>query len=111
MAEQAEAQPGRSNGYDPKIALAFVERIERLEEEKAEKAQEYASDIKVVKLEASDAGIQTKTLNEVIKERKARRKMGKEAWNDFQTEIDMLKHALGEFANTPLGNAALQAAE
>ena len=107
MAEQVEAQPGRSNGYDPAAALKFIERIERLEEEK----KATAADIKEVKIEASEAGIETKVLNEILRDRRKRETLGDEKYDEFTNGVDMLKHALGEFGSTPLGEAALTAVQ
>lgn len=63
---------------------------------------------------ASEKGISKKLLKKIVKERELERKIfalsdGLEP--DERSEIDMLKEKLGEFANTPLGKAALAQAD
>jgi len=59
---------------------------------------------------AAQKGIAKKLLKMIIKERELERKIYAVAdslENDERSEMDMLKEKLGEFANTPLGKAAL----
>jgi len=59
---------------------------------------------------ASDQGISKKLLKKIIKERELERKifgLSDDLEADERSEIEMLKEKLGEFANTPLGKAAL----
>ena len=59
---------------------------------------------------ASDKGISKKLLKKIIKERELERKISAltdDLESDERSEFDMLTEKLGEFANTPLGKAAL----
>jgi hypothetical protein len=59
---------------------------------------------------ASDQGISKKLLKKIIKERELERKIGAltdDLEDDERSEHQMLMEKLGEFANTPLGKAAL----
>jgi hypothetical protein len=63
---------------------------------------------------ASDQGISKKLLKKIIKERELERKIGALTdglEDDERSEHEMLKEKLGEFANTPLGAAALAKAD
>jgi hypothetical protein len=62
---------------------------------------------------AAEKGISTKLLKKIIKERGLERKimaLTDSLEPDEQSEINMLKEKLGEFANTPLGKAAMAGA-
>lgn len=63
---------------------------------------------------AADKGINKKLLKAIVKERDLERKIAG-LTDDFEpdeiSEHQMLLEKLGEFANTPLGSAALQRAE
>jgi Skp family chaperone for outer membrane proteins len=62
---------------------------------------------------ASDQGISKKLLKKIIKERELERKIGAltdDLEDDERSEHQMLMEKLGEFANTPLGKAALSQA-
>lgn len=89
MAE--DAKPGH-NAPKSEEVMGFINRVERLEEEKAA----LSDDIKAVKQEASEAGITTKALNEILRQRKQQRKMGREAYKDFKDECDILVDSLGQ---------------
>jgi hypothetical protein len=59
---------------------------------------------------AAEKGISTKLLKKIIKERGLERKimaLTDSLEPDEQSEINMLKEKLGEFAHTPLGKSAL----
>jgi hypothetical protein len=59
---------------------------------------------------ASDRGISTKLLKTIIKERALERKINdlhEVLEPDEQSELEMLTEKLGDFANTPLGGAAI----
>jgi uncharacterized protein (UPF0335 family) len=79
---------------------AFVERIERLEEEKAA----IATDIKEVYSEAKAFGFDPKILRKVI----ALRKQDEAKREQEQELIRVYVAALGQLADTPLGQAAIQ---
>lgn len=64
--------------------------------------------------EASDKGISKKLLKLIIKERELERKIGglhSDLENDEISELEMLAEKLGDFANTPLGGAAMDKAK
>ena len=110
MAKKAKAEngpiPGNS-GFDPAVVNSVVDRIERLEEEK----KAIANDIKEIKETAEEAyGITKRALNQVLRDRKVREKLGKDEFLAFQDQIDRLKHCLGDFAGTELGAAAIERA-
>ena len=107
MAKKAKAEngpiPGNS-GFDPAVVNSVVDRIEHLEEEK----KAIANDIKEIKETAEGAhGIPKRALNQVLRDRKVREKLGKDEFEAFQDQIDRLKHCLGELADLPLGQSAL----
>lgn len=104
-----EAVPGRSNGYDPVAVKSFVERFENLDEQLEEVKEEHKADLKILKQEAKDSGIPMKALTRLLKERKEKRKLGS-TYADLMDQVDGLKHALGDFGNTALGQAAISAA-
>ena len=69
MAE--DAKPGH-NAPKKEEVMSFISRIERLNEEK----KDLSEDIKNIKKEASEAGITTKCLNEILRQRKMQRLSG-----------------------------------
>lgn len=81
---------------------AIVERIERLEEEKAA----LVTDIKEVYGEAKSNGFDTKTLRAVIR----LRKQDPAERQEQEALLDLYKEALGMLVDTPLGEAAVEAA-
>jgi uncharacterized protein (UPF0335 family) len=110
------------NGYDSKTVKSFVARIEDLYSQirsimgKAMAECKYVhADIKTVYDEAKDeAGIPKKALKSVIKVRDLERKADKLRDNledDIQEPHDMIRFALGDLADTPLGQAALELSE
>ncbi len=82
---------------------SFIERIERLEEEK----RSTAADIKEVYAEAKGTGFDTKIMRQLVK----LRRMDKDDLDEQETLLEIYKRALGMLADTPLGEAALKAAE
>lgn len=84
-------------GADPGRLKSFVERIERLNEEKAA----LGKDITGVFAEAKGAGFDVKALREVIRQRK----MDASDRAEFQAIVETYQRALGDFVNTPLGQA------
>ena len=80
----------------------FVQRIERLAEEKAA----LATDIKEVYAEAKAHGFDTPTIREIVK----LRKLDQNERDAREALLDIYKAALGMLADTPLGEAALEAA-
>lgn len=66
---------------------SFVERIERLEADKAA----IADDIKEVYAEAKGAGFETKAIRKIISERK----QNADDLAEFESILDLYRHALG----------------
>jgi uncharacterized protein (UPF0335 family) len=119
MARKGRALAG--NKIDPDIADNYVQRIEQLHDdiatlqaENAERCQNIREDIKEVYHDARAAGLAPKPLKALIKVRELSRKahaVRKKLDLDQRAEFEQLVEALGEFAETPLGEAALSAAE
>lgn len=76
---------------------SFVERVERLSEEK----KSIADDIRDVYAEAKSNGYDVKALREVVK----LRRWDREKLQQFENDVEMYRHALGDFASTDLGRA------
>lgn len=120
MSEGNGARPAASNGFDPEKTKSFVERIENLHGDLDKERSAYMlackgirGDIKSVLDEAKDAGIPKKELKAVVKTRALAKKL--EAIRDDlegeqQDTYDMIRHAIGDLADTPLGQAALKQA-
>lgn len=110
----------RGNGFDPAIAKGFVDRIENLHSDLAAEKGEFMqkckvihADIKEVLTEAKNAGIPKKPLKSLVKQRKLERDIEDirtDLEGDDQDSFDQLCLALGKFAETGLGAAALDAA-
>ena len=79
---------------------SFVERVERLSEEK----KSIADDIRDVYAEAKANGYDVKALREVVK----LRKRDKDELQAFEEIVETYRHALGDLADLPLGQAALE---
>jgi uncharacterized protein (UPF0335 family) len=110
----------RGNGFDPIIAGNFVARIENLYSDIATEKSEFMTrcksihgDIKEVLTEAKNAGIPKKALRNVVKQRALLNKVEdirNDLEGDDQDSFDQLVIALGKFAETGLGAAAVAAA-
>ena len=81
--------------------MSIVERIEKLEEER----KALQADIKDIYTEAKSAGFDTKVLRMLI----ASRKKDQAEWEAQQALLETYMRALGMLADTPLGQAALEA--
>ena len=81
--------------------MSIVERIEKLEEER----KHLQEDIKDIYTEAKSAGFDTKVLRMLI----ASRKKDQDEWEAQQALLETYMQALGQLADTPLGQAALEA--
>ncbi len=81
--------------------ISIVERIEKLEEER----KALQEDIKDIYTEAKSAGFDTKVLRMLI----ASRKKDQAEWEEQQALLETYMRALGQLADTPLGQAALEA--
>ena len=76
---------------------SFVERVERLSEEK----KSFADDISDVYKEAKATGFDVKAIREVVK----LRRLDKETREAFENNVEAYRHALGDFADSELGQA------
>lgn len=81
--------------------MSIVERIEKLEDER----KLLQTDIKDIYTEAKSAGFDVKVLRMVI----ASRKKDQAEWEEQQALLETYMRALGQLADTPLGQAALEA--
>lgn len=84
--------------------VSIVDRIVNLETEK----RDLSADIKDVLKEAKSAGYDVKALREVVKRRMEDRDAADKR-EAVEMARDLMLAALGEFANTPLGAAAVEA--
>lgn len=114
----AAPRPAGSNGFNPEKTKAYVERVERLNDDitsimltALSKCKEVHGDIKIVYDEAKDTdGIPKKALKKVVKARQLEakaRKVREDLEGDEQDSFDMIRHALGDLAELPLGAAVL----
>jgi uncharacterized protein (UPF0335 family) len=111
------AEPSATNGFDPKKMKSFVGRVENVEKELESLKGRYMSeckalreDIKDIFKEAQVEGVPTRPLKNYIKERQLLRKAEACRENleaDDQDSYDLIKQAMGDLAELPLGKAAL----
>jgi uncharacterized protein (UPF0335 family) len=90
----------------------YVERIENLQgaiedimDAAREDCSEHRDDLKQLFKDAKNDGYSAKVLKAVVAARKARRKLSAGDKDQF----DKVRHALGDFSTTPLGQAAVAA--
>ncbi len=113
----ADTKPARTNGFDPGKVQGYVERIESLHADIATEmatalnaCRQIHGDIKQVYQEAKDeAGVPKKALKKVVKARGLERKAAEcraDLEGDDLDSYDLIRHALGDLADTPLGAAA-----
>lgn len=81
----------------PAVARSLVERIEEIRAQKDELSEKEAD----IKQEASEAGIKTEVLNEVLKQRKRIRKSGQLEFNEFLDGVSQFNDALAESGIAP----------
>lgn len=109
--------PKHGNGFDPAKVQQAVSRIESLHGDIAKimmaaltECKAVHGDMKEVYQEAKDeSGIPKKELKRVIKARALERKAAEIRENleaEEQDNYDLIRHALGDLADTPLGQAA-----
>lgn len=120
MAKSASEGAKLSNGYDPDLVKSYTDRIFNLDDEIATEKSKYMNavknireDINSVFQEAKKDGLPLKAMKSVVKSIKLERKVAKARDDldpEIQDEFDLLKVALGDYASTPLGGAALAAA-
>ena len=113
------ARPGL-NGLDPDKVKGFVGRVENLHKDLDKLRSEHMlackdvrGDIKEVIKEAKGEGINAKALKAAIEQRALERKAKEVAHGldiDEQSQLEQIRAALGEYADTPLGAAAVSAA-
>lgn len=118
MAKPARASDVLSNGYDGEKIKAYVEKIEayfaEMESSKGahmKRCREIRDSIDVVYEEAKALGIPKKALRTHVKLRQLEAKkeqLVEKLGDDEVDEFQAMSEALGEFAATPLGMAALQ---
>jgi uncharacterized protein (UPF0335 family) len=88
------------NGFVNAEALrGYVSRVENLHEQR----DALSADIRQVYAEAKDAGFDTTTLREIVREQR----MDGDARNARYAMLDQYRRALGMLADTPLGEAAM----
>lgn len=105
----SKAKPGRVGGVDPDKVKAFANRLESLHDELEETSGVLRKDIKDVYDEAREAGIQPKLLRMVFKSQRDAAKLAAKVEKldgDEKAELEAIKLALGDFGDTPLGEAA-----
>ena len=93
---------GAVGGVAAERLRSFVERIERLEEEK----RALGADIREVYAEAKSTGFDTKVMRQLI----ALRKMDEADRREREELLTLYRAALGDLADTPLGQAAMEKA-
>jgi uncharacterized protein (UPF0335 family) len=118
MARKGRALAGNKIGSD--VADRYVQRIEQLLDdiatlraENAERCEIIREEVKEIYLDAREAGLAIKPLKALIRVRELSRKqhaVRKKLDPDQLSEFEQLVEALGEFAETPLGEAAVLAA-
>lgn len=116
-----KANDGPANTPNENDVRTAVKDIEECYADLATEKGKYMAKAKKIREEmsgcydtASEKGIAKKLLRKIVKERALERKIaaitdGLE--DDEQNELNMLMEKLGEFANTPLGKAALAGAQ
>jgi hypothetical protein len=115
------ANPATANEPAAEDVQAAVEAIEKLDGDLLSEKMAYMNRCKIIRKmkadkydHASDQGISKKLLKKKIKERDLERKIDgitEDLEDDERSEYQMLTEKLGEFADTPLGQAAMAKAE
>ncbi len=107
-----------TNGYDKQKVELHVKQIEAKQAEideinldAKESCLPYREELKQIRKKAcKDIGCKAEILNAAVRQRKFERKAGAVRGGldqDDQSSFDIFMDALGPFANTPLGEAAL----
>jgi uncharacterized protein (UPF0335 family) len=110
-----------ANGFDPEVVSRFVSRLESLHSDLASEKGEYMQRCRQIRDEIKDVlqaakdedGIPKKALKTLIKKRELLGKI--ENLADFlevddRSAFEALEQALGDYGDTPLGQAAKMAA-
>lgn len=105
------------NGIDQKALEGFISRaenvdaeIDKIMAEAKEKCQPFRDDLKVIKNEAADDGFPKKSFAAALKHRRLKRKAdtaGDKLNEGLKNDYEQMLFALGDLAETPLGQAAL----
>lgn len=114
------AQP-TSNGFDPEVLQEIVGRLDELDEMLAsergkfmKRCRDIADERKGVMVEAKARGIPLKPLKIELKARKLAHKI-EELRSEMEAEdaeqATLIREALGDYADLPLGRAAVDAAD
>lgn len=101
MARKPRTQPEPERRNEDE-AVRWVEALEKLELEK----RDVAHSITDLLVQAADAGFLKKTLKEAVK-RRLETPEAKSARVEYESALADLLTRLGEFADTPLGSAAV----
>lgn len=107
----------KTNGYDTGLAGEFIERIQNLHDDLESERGSYMAackkireDIKEVLAEAESEGFDKKVIKAIVKEIELFEKIKRlpDGFDiDTQSQYEALSSALGAFADTALGQAAL----
>jgi hypothetical protein len=111
-----EPREGSNNfKVDRKEAKVFFDRLDSIHDEKESANSGFLADIKELYGEASDAlGITKKAIRHVYgQHRQTLKRLAKEREMEADDidQVDKLRLAIGSYVNTPLGKAAVEAAE
>lgn len=111
----------QTNAIDPTTAQRFVGELDRCDEELLTLRGEYMQRCKTVRErkadwmeQAADAGLPRAGLKHYLKERKLLAAVSfhrQEAEPEVIETADMIREALGDFSELPLGGAAVEAVE
>jgi hypothetical protein len=111
------AKHAKDNSPEEEDVRAAVSNIEQCFTELASERGSYMSKCRRIRDtmashydEAANKGIAKKLLKKIVKERELERKIDAltiDLEPDERSELEMLVEKLGEFANTPLGQAAM----
>lgn len=94
--------PGHNSGADQRL-LSFIQRVERLTEER----KAIQADIREVFAEAKSSGYDVPALRQMIKERA----MDAADLAEREALLETYRAALAGIVDTPLGEAAMRAAQ
>jgi uncharacterized protein (UPF0335 family) len=110
-------QPGKTNGFDGPVLQSIVGRIEESLADLLSERGAYMQRCRVIREaitavydDAKEKGIPKKELRALIRTRELERKI-EQTRSDLEADeletFEQLAEALGDFGNTPLGQAAL----
>ena len=121
VGRQKRAQPRKGGGADnPNLVIEFVGRIENLHADLEKEKSAYMlackalrEDIKEVLDEAQQKGLPKRPLRAIVKQRALEKKVAAcrddLEDDDHVSAFDVMKAALGDLADLPLGQAAMGA--